>query len=360
MELTKRIGTSVKKKVNKKVKHVIHLWILAALLPFLIVLLLYGSIIGIVVMIAGDDSGSTDATAGTELTGLGAKDIPAQYIPIYQGAAKKYGINWILLAAIHKIETNFGSGDVTSSAGAIGPMQFMPKTWIGWGYPGNPSLSQMSNINLISKYGGYGVDGNGDGKADPTNVADAVYTAAKYLAANGAGNDISGAIFAYNHANWYVSEVIGYFDSWSQGGFNAVNVNGSVPQNLDGVPMTQKARGMFAVATKYNGNSYSWGSAKPPNFDCSGLVQYAFLNGAGISLPRTAAEQYSVVQHISAAQVKPGDLVFLSYGNGIEHVGIMINNDEMFDAQDAGIMFSSMNWALPYVVGYGRVPGLGN
>ena len=101
----------------------------------------------------------------------------------HAGAA--YGIPWQVLAAINKIESNFGRNMGPSSAGAVGWMQFMPDTWLRWG-----------------------TDGNGDGIADPWNPDDAIYSAARYLAAADGRTDISRAIFAYNHAQWYVDDVL--------------------------------------------------------------------------------------------------------------------------------------------------------
>jgi len=100
-------------------------------------------------------------------------------------AGAAYGIPWQVLAAISKIESNFGRNMGPSSAGAIGWMQFMPDTWLRWG-----------------------TDGNGDGIADPWNPDDAVHSAARYLAAAKGRTNISRAIFAYNHAQWYVDDVL--------------------------------------------------------------------------------------------------------------------------------------------------------
>ena len=101
-------------------------------------------------------------------------------------AGAAYGIPWQVLAAINKIESNFGRNMGPSSAGAVGWMQFMPDTWLRWG-----------------------TDGDGDGLADPWDPEDAVFAAARYLAATGGTTDISRAMFAYNHAQWYVDEVLG-------------------------------------------------------------------------------------------------------------------------------------------------------
>ena len=104
---------------------------------------------------------------------------------LWQRAGAAYGVPWNVLAAINKIESNFGQNMGPSSAGAIGWMQFMPSTWLRWG-----------------------VDADGDGVADPWNATDAVYAAARYLAASGGQSDISRAVFSYNHAGWYVQEVL--------------------------------------------------------------------------------------------------------------------------------------------------------
>jgi len=108
-----------------------------------------------------------------------------QLLRLWQSAGAAYGVPWNVLAAINKVESNFGRNMGPSSAGAIGWMQFMPSTWMRWG-----------------------TDANGDGIADPWNPVDAVYSAARYLAASGAAADIRGAIFSYNHADWYVNDVM--------------------------------------------------------------------------------------------------------------------------------------------------------
>jgi hypothetical protein len=86
----------------------------------------------------------------------------------------------------------------------------MPCTWVGWSYPSCGGLGKGSipdtkktDPEVISKHGGYGVDGNGDGKADPWDIEDAIFSAANYLAANGAAEgDLRKAVFAYNRADW--------------------------------------------------------------------------------------------------------------------------------------------------------------
>jgi hypothetical protein len=118
-----------------------------------------------------------------------------------------------LLAAVYDVETNLGElVDVTSTAGAVGHMQFMPQTWMGWNLdPATAdALARAKPTEAEArKNNGYGRDGDGDGIADPYNVYDAMMSAAALLAANGADSgDVAGAVYEYNHADWYVDDVL--------------------------------------------------------------------------------------------------------------------------------------------------------
>jgi murein DD-endopeptidase MepM/ murein hydrolase activator NlpD len=114
-------------------------------------------------------------------------EIPPFLLPIYQACGAEYGIPWEVLASINKIETAFGTNLNVSSAGAVGWMQFLPSSWKT-----------------------YGLDANGDGRKDPYNPVDAICAAARYLKASGGAGDLYHAILAYNHADWYVQEVLLY------------------------------------------------------------------------------------------------------------------------------------------------------
>ena len=116
---------------------------------------------------------------------------PASYLQLFQASAARYcpGLSWTVLAAIGQIESADGQNVGPSTAGALGPMQFLPSTWATWG-----------------------IDGFGDtGAPDIMNPFDAVPSAARLLCAAGATSGAQGlrqAIFDYNHANWYVDEVL--------------------------------------------------------------------------------------------------------------------------------------------------------
>jgi membrane-bound lytic murein transglycosylase B len=125
------------------------------------------------------------ASSAASVQALGFYRIPPFLLPIYKAAAAQYGVPWQILAAINEIETNYGSDQSVSTAGAVGWMQFMPATWLQ-----------------------YGVDALNAGYADPYNPVDAVFAAARYLRAAGAQSDLHAAILAYNHSEEYASSVL--------------------------------------------------------------------------------------------------------------------------------------------------------
>jgi transglycosylase-like protein with SLT domain len=117
---------------------------------------------------------------------------PTTYLQLFKASAAEYcpGLSWTVLAAIGQIESADGENMGPSTAGALGPMQFLPSTWAAWG-----------------------IDGFGDtGTPNIMNPYDAVPSAARLLCTDGAaagGSSLYHAIFDYNHANWYVNEVLG-------------------------------------------------------------------------------------------------------------------------------------------------------
>ena len=138
--------------------------------------------------------------------------IPEQYIPIYVEARLTVTVCRGRCLPHHRIETRFSTMKaVVSPVGAEGPMQFMPCTFVGWKHPtcsglgqGNISKQDKTNPAVIKKYGGYGVDANGDGVADPFQIEDAIFSAANYLSQNGAADgQLTKAIYTHNHSDEY-------------------------------------------------------------------------------------------------------------------------------------------------------------
>jgi hypothetical protein len=128
-----------------------------------------------------------------------AGQVPSNYLTLYKDSAAEYcpGLSWTVLAAIGEIESGNGVNVGPSSAGALGPMQFLPSTWAIWG---------------ISGFGQ-------SGPPDIMNPLDAVPSAARMLCADGATNGAAGlsqAIFDYNHATWYVNEVLQLATEYAQ------------------------------------------------------------------------------------------------------------------------------------------------
>lgn len=160
------------------------------------------TLMGALIAIAGEDVSPSEKAL---------EEIPADLLPLYQSAASTCeGLEWTILAAIHKVETNFGRGSVTSSKGAQGPMQFMRATWSS-----------------------YAVDGDADGVADINDVEDAVYSAANLLCANGAGDPgrLGDAIWNYNHSDEYVAEVLDLAASYGVVTIGSLTVS-SAPSDL--------------------------------------------------------------------------------------------------------------------------------
>jgi hypothetical protein len=153
--------------------------------------------------------GGVSATAPAEIA-----DISASYLRLYEAAAARYRVPWELLAAIGKVECDHGRDPDPSCtregaenyAGAGGPMQFLASTW-----------------------GTYGVDADGDHRADRWSPADAIFGAARYLRASGAPGDLQQAIFAYNHSGIYVDNVVALMQRYQQEAAAAPPVVGVSP-----------------------------------------------------------------------------------------------------------------------------------
>jgi hypothetical protein len=158
----------------------------------------------------GAQDGAAPPPATPLPTACGPVSVPSFLLPIYQAASQQYELGPLgpaLLAAINEIESGFGQNLGPSSAGAEGWMQFMPSTWAA-----------------------YGVDANGDGVRDPDDPNDAIFAAARYLRASGMPEDPEGAVFAYNHADWYVADVMARAACFSGIGNGAIGGLSLIPK----------------------------------------------------------------------------------------------------------------------------------
>ncbi|MFE4035406.1 MULTISPECIES: bifunctional lytic transglycosylase/C40 family peptidase [unclassified Priestia] len=307
-----------------------------------------------------EDVAELDGTAvdlgDIQISKVGEGQIPKEYIPIYKAAGEKYNIPWTLIAAIHRVETNFGQDLNTSSVGAIGHSQFMVKTWVGWSFPGGTRLGDASipketlmSPAAISKYGGFGVDGDGDGKADPYNVTDAMYSTANYLAANGgASGNYQKAVFAYNHASWYVSRVMGFMKEYTSGSVEAVSIKGGSAKGSEAIEKAIK------VGSSIVGKSpYVWGGGRNQEdinahkFDCSSYVRWVY-SSAGVDLgPVSATTTDTLIKRgkvIKASEMKRGDVIFFDTYKINGHVAIYLGDGKFLnDSSSQGVSVGDLN-----------------
>lgn len=235
-----------------------------------------------------------------------ALPVPDDLMELYLGASQKYGVPWPLLAGVGMEETAQGRVNHTSTAGAKGVMQFLPST-----------------------FARYGVDGNGDHKVDIQNKADSVYSAANALRAWGVAEGASGirkALFSYNHADWYVNDVLHYASAYAGRSGGVACTDGSAEAG------TQQAATAVRWAQSKVGHRFRFGADGPEAWDSSSFVQSAYAK-AGVNIPRTAGQQRTWLAtghgtRIEPGQERPGDLIFEDSYLGPDRIGfVMIVTD---------------------------------
>jgi len=258
-------------------------------------------LIGLLLLVSAGPAASQASTGpGGGPSVLALSDIPPAYLALYMGAAQTCpDLPWGVLAGIGKVESDHGRSDApgvhsgANHAGAEGPMQFEPAT-----------------------FAQYAVGADHDGKPDVYDPADAIYTAAAMLCANGAASGtpagIRQAVFAYNHSLAYVTDVL----SW------AARYTVSAPAGAAAAAIS------FALAQA--GKPYQWGAAGPDAYDCSGLV-YAAYAAAGIDAAHDMADGAVLapgIQSLQADQHAPGvlggqpGLILLQHGHaGLAQLG---------------------------------------
>ncbi|GAB2837869.1 NlpC/P60 family protein [Actinoallomurus bryophytorum] len=259
----------------------------------------------------GDCTDTSNASTQPQESG-NANAIPANYLALYKKAGQQYGIPWNVLAGVGWIETHHGqlkapgvtSGENSMHAG--GPMQFIPDTWKA-----------------------FGVDGNGDGKKDRYDPADAIPAAARYLKHNGAPTRMRSAIFRYNHLVSYVNSVLAAAQNYASGSFDVVQATGPTCADMNGAPVAPNAVSaqVITFAKAQLNKPYVYGAVGPNSFDCSGLTSAAY-HSAGVTIPRLSDAQYWWGARVPSGQEQPGDLVYFDYRHGHSgpgHVGIVYN-----------------------------------
>lgn len=295
---------------------------------------------------SGDGSPADSAAPSSQPTDSPAaqNSIPANYLTLYKKAGQQYGVPWNVLAGIGKEESDHGrstSPGVHSgqnSAGAKGPMQFLQATW-----------------------NGFGIDGDDNGTKDVYSPADAIFGAANYLKHNHAdrgGKPLYNAIFLYNHADWYVQDVLRYAKQYAKGGFLTSGSNtvgnscgpGAEEPAVNG-PFGQRVVAFAEHWARTNPPTpYVWGQGNEhgpthgtghgftgTGFDCSGLTLYAIYQASNgkIDLPHYTFDQMADArgEKVNWDDRQPGDLIFLSNG---DHVAIYAGHGKIVEAPYTG------------------------
>jgi hypothetical protein len=255
----------------------------------------------------------TSARGSFVATGLALGDIPADMLALYQQATAQRcpGMPWSVLAAVGKVETNHGRNVAVSSAGALGPMQFMPPTWRA-----------------------YGVDADGDGIADVMSPVDSVHGAAHYLCASGAGNPLRlrDAIWAYNHADWYVDLVLEHAAGYAvlvggTGGRASVQslltsprvdlspraradlASGLIDDRVVAVLTLLAERHTIGVSVLRSGHSkYVAGTSRVSNHWCGQAADVWMVDGARVTATNAGAHQAAVFLSLLQAPLRPSEV----------------------------------------------------
>jgi peptidoglycan DL-endopeptidase CwlO len=267
--------------------------------------------LGLLVLTAVQPS-SASSTVGDLAGGpttAALSSIRSDYLLWYMDAAQTCpGLPWSVLAGIGTVESDNGRSTApgvrsgANSAGAEGPMQFEPATFAKYAVKADPHQP-------LSPY-------------DP---ADAIYTAAAMLCANGtrggSGQGIRQALFAYNHASWYVNEVLKAAARYAAPGIGSV---------------VAKA---IAFAEAQIGKPYEWGADGPNAYDCSGLV-YASYASAGVRIARTTFGWRLDGPQVPLNEIQPGDLLFSAGSDGTNqdpgHVVMYLGGGQIIQAPETG------------------------
>ncbi|MGW1889797.1 C40 family peptidase [Streptomyces sp. NPDC002004] len=286
------------------------------------------SFVGLLVVGTFIVAGNLTNGVGGQSVGLAKGAVPAAYQPVVQ----KWGnlcraLNPALLAAQLYQESGWDA-HAESHAQAQGIAQFIPSTWAT-----------------------HGIDGNGDGKRDIWNPADAIPSAASYdcelakYVKDVPGDVTDNMLAAYNAGAYRVIKAGGVpAIRETQGYVKTIRtLEKSFARPLGRLSPSRQAAGAIYYAQNKLGTEYLWGGDGTPDqggrFDCSGLTKAAYRS-VGVELPRVANDQYNAGPHPKRDELLPGDLVFfsddLSNSRAIRHVGIYVGGGYMIDAPRTG------------------------
>jgi peptidoglycan DL-endopeptidase CwlO len=321
-------------------------FVLTAVLTGPVVMFASGGLLAVTATSCTGVSGGAETQPAASRSAVNS--IPASYLALFRSIGARYGVPWVVLAGIGKVESDDGQSTLpgvhsgANAFGAAGPMQIGIGGAAGNEWGGAPVHPASEPVN------GVATDANGDGIASVYEPADAIAGAAKYLLEHGVLTSVTQAIFAYNHLDSYVQAVLSWASLYASGGYTTSQANpATAPQCLVAASETGPAGQVpsaaastaIAYAEQQLGKPYQWGATGPDAFDCSGLVMMAY-RAAGIDIPRTSEQQWAFGLRVTSSQAQPGDLVFFAGADGTPaapgHVGLIIGNGLMIEAYAAG------------------------
>ncbi|MFF3276216.1 NlpC/P60 family protein [Streptomyces chrestomyceticus] len=299
-------------------------------------------------LVAGTYTAAAGLAGGAgRAVGLAKGAVPASYQPLVQ----KWGnlcpaINPALLAAQLYQESGWNPR-AQSPAAAQGIAQFIPGTWAS-----------------------HGIDGNGDGRRDVWDPADAIPSAASYdcelakYVKDVPGDPAHNMLAAYNAGAYRVIKAGGVpAISETQ---NYVKIITTLAKSFEApvgrVPASRQAAAAITFAQEQLGKPYLWGGNGTPDqdgrFDCSGLTKAAY-HSVDIELPRVANDQWNAGPHPKRDELLPGDLVFFAHDlndpRSIHHVGIYVGGGYMINAPYTGAVIRFDKIDTPDYIGATRV-----
>ncbi len=316
-------------------------------------LLVFSLLLLMVILFSEEEDGGHDLSYG----GANVSAEVLAHKPLLEKYAREYGIEDYInvLLAIIQVESGGTLEDVMQSSESMGlpPNTLSTEESIKQGCKYFASLLESANakgcdLNSIIQSYNYGggflnyVAGRGKKYTFPLaeNFSKEQSNGVKVSYSNPVAVQKNGG-WRYNYGNmFYVLLVSGYL---------------TAAQFDD-----ETVQAVMNEALKYQGWRYVYGGASPTtSFDCSGLVQWCY-GKTGISLPRTAQEQYDVTRHIPLSEAKAGDLVFFhstyDAGTYITHIGIYQGNNRMFHAGDPiGYTDLTSSYWQQHLVGAGRI-----
>ncbi|MCR0264754.1 bifunctional lysozyme/C40 family peptidase [[Clostridium] innocuum] len=330
-----------------------HLLIMGSIFPILFSLVLF---FGVLISAEDDDGGNSFSPP---ITGMNLSAEVLKHQPMVEKYARENGISEYVnvLLAIIQVESGGKGNDIMQSSESLGlpPNSLDTESSIKQGCKYFASLLSscknqgIEDLNVaIQSYnygGGYVGYVAGNGKKHTFTLAEnfardksggkkVTYTNPIAVERNGGWRYAYGNMFYAELVNQYLT--VAHFDD-------------------------ETVKAIMNEALKYQGWKYVYGGSNPnTSFDCSGLTQWCF-GKAGITLPRTAQEQYDVTQHIPLSQAKAGDLVFFhstyNAGSYVTHVGILVSPTQMYHAGSSGIGYADLNnsYWQQHLIGAGRI-----